>query len=153
MLEGGAGRDAAAWLEVDHLHEQVESCLIEILCKLTDVFGRVGLPLGEGELHLGQIFKALPRVVARGAKCLENFKDLPNFGVALEEGLLVGQLEENDSNGPDVDGSGVDLGAKEDLWGSVPQGHHLVGVCLQGEAHGASEAKVRNFDLRGVAVY
>jgi len=83
---------------MDHLEKQIDSCLVEVLAEFLDVLLCVDLPLGEGHLHLGQIFKALPGLLGRCAQCLENLEDLPNFGVTLEEGFLMGQFEEDDAN-------------------------------------------------------
>lgn len=62
---------------------------------------------------------------------------------AREQRSTRGHFVENASDPPHINGGGVLRGAQEDIWRSVPEGHHLVAVGLGGDALGAGQAKVR----------
>ena len=56
------------------------------------------------------------------------------------------QLAQDAAGGPHVDGRGLCGGVKEELWGPVPQGHHLGSHGLQGQAVPAGQPKVSYLD-------
>ncbi len=64
----------------------------------------------------------------------------------MEEGALVHHLGKDARYTPDVHWARVPLRAQEDLWRTVPQRHHLVGVRSDGNPKRPSEAKVGQFD-------
>jgi hypothetical protein len=74
------GRDAQAWLKLDHLEEQIYCSFIHINTKFLKVFiGTLNDPLGEGRFEFGQLSNALPCIVSRSAHNLENLEDLSNL--------------------------------------------------------------------------
>ena len=61
---------------------------------------------------------------------------------AREQRSTRGHFVENASDPPHINGGGVLRGAQEDIWRSVPEGHHLVAVRLRRHALGPRKAKV-----------
>ena len=51
------------------------------------------------------------------------------YRVARKQGLLIDQLCKDAANGPEVDSCGIVLGSQQNLWGSIPQRHHLHLYC------------------------
>lgn len=58
----------------------------------------------------------------------------------------MGKLVHDAANWPHVDSGAVDLGAQEDLRGSVPKGDNLVGVTFEWKAERSGESKISYFD-------
>ena len=72
----------------------------------------------------------------------EDFKELVNLGISVKERTLVDHLDKDAGYAPNVDGAGVTLGAKQNLWRSVPQSHHLAGG-REGGREGGGEGEDR----------
>lgn len=55
----------------------------------------------------------------------EDLKELVNLRVSMEEWFLGHHLCKNAGHTPHVDWAGIPMRAQQDLWGSIPQSHHL----------------------------
>lgn len=56
----------------------------------------------------------------------ENPKKLVYFWVAVEKWFLGCKFSKDGTNTPDIDGCGVAWSPQQNLWSSVPEGHHLI---------------------------
>ena len=57
---------------------------------------------GEGWLEVWQLMNVCPFVGSWGAMKLENFEDLINLRISIEEGSLLNEFGEYASNSPDI---------------------------------------------------
>lgn len=80
----------------------------------------------------------------------ENLEDLVDFAVTHEQGPFLQHFSENAASAPDVDAERVVLRAQENLGASIPEGHDFMRICLDREAEGSRQSKVRQ--LNGLAV-
>lgn len=55
----------------------------------------------------------------------EDPEELVDLRVAMEQRLLGGKFSKDGAGAPNVNRGGVTRRTQEDLWSSVPQGHHL----------------------------
>merc|ERR1719320_362535 len=90
---------------------------------------------------------ARPVVLVRRPQHLEYEVEFILDSRAWEERPARSHLVENASDPPHVNRCGVLGGSQEDIWGSVPQGHNLVGVGLGGHRLGAGQAKISQLQL------
>lgn len=60
--------------------------------------------------------------------------------------LSLYHLCKDATNAPNIHRCGIKLAAQEDLGGTIPQRHHLVGVGAQGNPEGSSQPKVGQLD-------
>jgi len=98
VLEGCLRTNAFARLHLHELGEQVDRVFVEVLAGLSDGLVAVHSPLGESHFHFWQLPKALPCFFSGRAQHLEDFENLADLGVAVEQGSLVGEFIENCSN-------------------------------------------------------
>lgn len=82
-----------------------------------------------------------------GTKTLEDFEDLSNLTLTVEQWLSVSQLKEDAANGPDVDSGAIDFGPKKDFWSSIPKCNHFMGIAFERKTKGPRKAKIGNFNL------
>mmetsp|Transcript_359 Transcript_359/g.1242 ORF Transcript_359/g.1242 Transcript_359/m.1242 type:complete len:213 (-) Transcript_359:323-961(-) len=112
---------------------------------------RLARPAREDGLEVWQRRHARARFLSGGAKLAENLVELVDLGVSGEQGRSAGELGEDATGGPDVNDVEVVLCAEQELWSSVPQRDHLVGVeLLVGGLRGARQPKVSQLDEAGV---
>lgn len=68
-------------------------------------------------------------------------------GGAREEWAASVHFRHDASCGPDVDAGVVGATAKEDIWGTVPEGDHLVGKGIDWNTKGTREPEISQFKL------
>jgi len=84
-----------------------------------------------------------PGVLVGGSQHSEDLHQLvQHVGAGKQRSSSVRQLGQNASSRPHVYAGCVKLGSKQDIRWAVPQGHHLCGVALYGNAEGPSQTKV-----------
>lgn len=146
--------DSLRRFQMHHLCQQI-NC-VRIILKVSAQFHKIlisiHLPFRERCLHLWQTVWALPIVLMRCTKALENLKNLTNFTLAIKKRFSVSKLEENASNWPNIDTSAVDLLTKKNFRSPVPKSHNFVSIALKRKTEGSGEAEIGNFDLSLVLV-
>lgn len=114
MGEGFDGADAFFRHEFPHLLEQVDAVGTQGLSEVVLEVG-FGRPLGESVFVVGEFLYAGPGGVVGGALALEDFEDLVDFAVALEERFAVGHLDQDAARAPDVHTQVVPFLAHQDF--------------------------------------
>ena len=103
------------------------------------------------DVEVGFVFRvgcyAWPGALGGCAHQAEDLLELVLVGGAGEQGAAGVHLGHDAACAPDVDASVVGAGAKEDVGGAVPEGDDLVGEGVDGDAEGAGEAEVGEFEL------
>jgi len=61
--------------------------------------------------------------------------------------MVGGHLNEDASNGPDVNGGAIKRRPQEDLRRPIPKGHHFMSVRSNGETDRSGQTKVCQFDV------
>lgn len=152
VVQGSLDRDSLRGLHLHHLSQKVhgQGFPLEVLGQLLEFCVALNFPFWESDLHLGEVHDALPVGVGGGAQALEDGEDLADLGVPVEEGLSMGDFEEDAADRPDVDGGAVDLRSEQDLRCSVPESDYLMGITLERKSETSSEPKVCNFDLGAI---
>mmetsp|Transcript_28794 Transcript_28794/g.74912 ORF Transcript_28794/g.74912 Transcript_28794/m.74912 type:complete len:362 (+) Transcript_28794:179-1264(+) len=142
VLQRSARGDTALGV-VDHeLVDKVDAIDADLGLRVADVLPGLARPLREGRLELRQVHQTGPLLDSRGAELLEYLEDGVDLRVACEERRPCGHLRDDATHAPDVDGHAVACATQQDLWGSVPHGHHLVRVLGHGHGVGPSQAEV-----------
>jgi len=98
-------------------------------------------------LVFGELADAGPGALAGRAHDAEDFLELVFVCGAREERAACVHFGHDTAGGPDVDAGVVGAGAEEDVRGAVPEGDDLVGEGVDGDAEGAGEAEVGEFEL------
>ena len=88
----------------------------------------------------------MPQFFNRSAKTFEDFEDLTDLALAVEKRFTVGKLIEYAADGPDVHGSGVVLGAEQNVGRTVPERDDLVREVLDRDSEGTGQTKVRELE-------
>lgn len=139
--------------ETHHLVEEINRGIVQINAHLFEVFKWVGNPpLREGALEVGQLANSLPRLIAGSAHDFEDFEDLPDLGVPVEQWPLVSHLKEDAADRPHVDRRAIHLLAKKNLRSAVPESDNFMGVRLQRKAEGAGKAEIGELDVRPLGI-
>mmetsp|Transcript_103327 Transcript_103327/g.332856 ORF Transcript_103327/g.332856 Transcript_103327/m.332856 type:complete len:310 (-) Transcript_103327:158-1087(-) len=142
VLQRSARGDTALGV-VDHeLVDKVDAIDADLGLRVADVLPGLARPLREGRLELRQVHQTGPLLDSRGAELLEHLEDGVDLRIAREERRPCGHLRDDATHAPDVDGHAVACATQQDLWGSVPHGHHLVRVLGHGHGVGPSQAEV-----------
>lgn len=144
-------RDSASGIIHQQRLEQIQAILAQNLNALgiDDLILLFALPLGEAGLEIRETRHAGPLLFRRRAQHAENLEDLVDLAVAREQRLLRRHLRENAPHAPHVHAGAVLSAAEQDLWRAVPQRDDFVGVGAQGDAEGAREPEVGEFEVAG----
>lgn len=87
--------------------------------------------------------KLLARSPRWGAQHTEDLHQLiEHVRARKQRSSSVRKFGQNASSGPHVYAGRIELGSKQYIRWSVPQGHHFCGVALHGNAKGSSQTKV-----------
>ena len=131
--------DTFCRVALQHFLDQVKALLVKSWNQL-----RQGLLLE----HLAilrverQLCQANPVFWVGSASYLEDFLQLVSLVLAGKKRFTADDLSENASDGPDVDGGGVVLGAHQDIGRTVPQSHDLVRKVLHWDSEGTRQTEI-----------
>ena len=138
------GANAVLGTEDKHALQEVDAELVDLREDGTEVLGGVHLEVG---LVLGELGDAGPGALGGGAHYTEDADDLVLVGCAGEQGPTRVHLGHDAAGGPDIDAGVVGAAAEKDVGGAIPEGDDLVGEGVDGDAEGAGEAKIAEFEL------
>ena len=147
MDQGHLGTDPLVGVQGRHSLQEVNLQLIHFMSVLLHWDSS---ELWEGGLEIVELESIRPIILVRGSKDLEYFEDLVDFTVTHEQRSLLGHLGEDAASGPDVDSERVVLLRKQDLWASVPESHHFVGVTLDGKTERSCQSEIRELDCQAI---
>lgn len=102
-------------------------------------------------MEIGFVFRELgdawPGAFRRRSHQSENLLELVFIGGAGEEWAARVHLRHDAPRRPNVDAGVVGATAEQDIWGTVPEGDHLVGKGVDRNPKGAREPEIREFEL------
>ena len=101
----------------------------------------------EIRLVFGELGDAGPGALGGGAHQAEDLLELVFVGRAGEQGATRVHFGHDTAGGPDVDAGVVGATPEQDVRGAVPEGNDFVGEGVDGNAEGAGETKVGEFEL------
>ena len=129
--------------------EQVQPILPQHLNALgiNNLILLLALPLRKTGLEIRETRHPGPLLLRRRPQHPENLEDLIDLAITREQRFLRRHLREDAPDGPHVHAGAVLAAAEEDLGRAVPQRDDFVGVGAQGDAEGAGEAEVGEFQV------
>ncbi len=137
-------RDPHLRSQLQHPTDQIQADLIDLRQEHAQVLRGVDVEVG---LVFGKLADAGPGAFRRRAHDAEDLLELVLVRGAGEEGAARVHFGHDAAGGPDVDAGVVGARAEEDVRGAVPEGDDFVGEGVDGDAEGAGEAEVGEFEL------
>lgn len=130
--------------QLQHALQQVNATRVDLRQDGTQVLRVEDLQV---RLVLGKLADAWPRALGGSAHDAEDTDQLVLVGGAGEQRAARVHLRHDAAGGPDVDAGVVGARAEEDVGGTVPQCHDLVGEGVDGDAEGAREPEIAELEL------
>ena len=137
-------RDPHLRSQLQHATDEIQADLIDLRQEHAQVLRGVDVEVG---LVFGELADAGPGAFRGRAHDAEDLLELVLVRGAGEEGAARVHFGHDAAGGPDVDAGVVGARAEEDIRGAVPEGDDFVGEGVDGDAEGAGEAEVGEFEL------
>lgn len=144
MIERLLRRTAHLRPQLQHLSQQLHTHAVDDRENLPQLLRRVD---GPGGLIFRERANPRPRAFGGRAHEPEDFEQLVLVRRAREEWSTREHLRHDAPGAPDVDAGVVGTGAEEDVGRAVPQCHDFVAEGVDGDAEGAREAEIGEFEL------
>lgn len=144
MHERLVGAGAHLRPKLQHAAQQVETHLVDLRENHAQVLRGIDMKVGLVFRELGD---AWPGALRGGAHQPEDLLQLVLISRTGEQRAARVHFCHNTAGGPDVDAGVIGTAAEQDVWGAVPKGDHFVGEGVYGDAEGAGEAKIGQFQL------
>ena len=135
------------------IHEQILQQIHPLLpnhlqrIRTNQLLLRLPLPLGKTTLEIRETRHPGPIRLGRRPQHAENLENLINLAIAREQRFPRRHLGENAADGPHVDAGAVLAATEQDFGAPVPERDDFVGVGAEGDAEGAGEAEVGEFEV------
>ena len=144
VREGLLRRTAHLGPQLQHLPQQLQTQVIDLRQNSAELLGSVDRPR---RLELGKTRDPRPRPLGRRAHQPEDLEQLVLVRGAGEQGAAREHLRHDAAGAPDVDAGVVSPTPEQDVRGAIPQRDDLVAESVDGDAEGAREAEIREFQL------